>query len=130
MTIFDSAGGGSEISACIGADPFGGACGGGAGITAHNTWHNITYRCDGAGIASPDGCDIEAFLDGVYVYTMSPMGNIVFSANQAQDLLLGAGSEYWMDEVKFYSYAHSDRGQCEAAWGGDWDWLAAACVMP
>ncbi len=129
MHIYDALASGPQITMCYSATPDGGGCGN-TGPTTARTWHNVTFRCDGDGLTAPDGCNVDIYLDGELKDSVNTQGNVVFSPNQAMDLVVGNDSAYKIDEVKIFDTVFSDQGQCAEVWGGTWDGGNTTCTLP
>ena len=119
LLVFDGAS--DDLTTCASVAP-GGSTGGCGGIAySLGVWHHLLFRCEGTGLVEPGGCDLEIYLDNVLVDTMTQSGRVIFSPDQAQDLIVGGNdSAFIVDELRIFDTVFDLQGQCEEVMGGTW----------
>jgi hypothetical protein len=91
-------------------------------------WHHVLYRYEGTGKNAGQGADLEIFLDGKLAATVNNANKrVIFSATQLKDLVLGKGTNFWLDDLKVYNEVFDDQGNCEIVIGGSWN---NGCTLP
>ena len=97
--------------------------GGGCDSFAYSvgSWHHLLFRYDGTSLVPGGGAPLEIYLDGNLVGTVTnTLGYIVFSPNQNQDIVLGAKSGFYIDDLRVYDAVFDRETQCVELAGGVW----------
>jgi hypothetical protein len=91
-------------------------------------WHHLMYRYDGKGLNPGDGADLEIYLDGSLITTLTNANaDVIYSAGQLLNLVLGKNSNWWIDDLKVYNRVFTDQEACEMVIGGSWN---VGCILP
>ena len=116
----------AKLSACYSASPSGADCG--SFDFVEGDWHHLILRYAATSTQPGGGAPLEIYRDGMLVDTApNATGAVIFSAGQDQNMVLGAGSDFIVDDLKIYDSVFSEAEQCSWIIGGSW---TGSCQLP
>lgn len=93
-------------------------------------WQNLIFRHAGTAAAPGGGADMEIYLNNELVGVVSNPGGAQIWSTTMEDLILGAYSNFTIDELKVYGQVFNEQQQCTEVIGGTWDGGTSTCLLP
>lgn len=94
-------------------------------------YHHLLYRYDSTSTQPGDAGDLEIFVDGSPATLVpNPEGARIFFPGQAEDMTLGVGTNFEIDQMSVFDRVFSDEEQCELLAQGTWSCAeTCACAL-